>query len=112
MKTRHYVVSLCCVFVLASTHIQSTPLSQDMPIQYGFGNTSMIQNTILLPPETIPTENRVPNYVFLDPNTEAVIVKHEPLSFSKEAQSFKSHRLHYIAFWGLFFLMRGTQWGG
>lgn len=112
MKSLYKIIGLCCALLsITTTSIYATSLSQTTPLQYGLGDLAIIQNTTLLPPESTATENIFPNYVFVDPSTEAIIIQPHPHTFTKEAKTFKSHRLHYIAFWGLFFLMRGTQWG-
>lgn len=104
-----YIVSVC--FVVIPTPILANSLPQDAPIHYELGHASIIQHVTILPPEQTATDNVFPNYVFMDPATKMVVVQPQPHQFTKEATTFKSHRLHYIAFWGLFFLMRGTQWG-
>lgn len=94
--------------------ILANPMPQDLSTQYGLGQTSLLQHVILLPPKTGTASilTQQPDYLFIEPGTEVVVIKPQPHRFTKEANTFKSHRLHYIAFWAVFFLMRGTQWGG
>lgn len=84
-----------------------------------FGITNMQEIHELAPYRTV--ENKIifpknisqsPKYIFLDSDVTQVRITGKKLDFSKESNAFKSHSYHYIAFWGLFFLMRGTQWSG
>lgn len=98
---------------LINPNLLANPIAQEITTQYGLGTVSSIQNITLLPPKnsSSSTANVQPDYLFIDPGTQAVVIEPQPHRFTKEANTFKSHRLHYVAFWGIFFLMRGTQWG-
>lgn len=96
---------------LLIVNLFSKPIEKPLSTIHHLQQVSSIQHVTVLPIENTlaPTANALPHYLFLPTSTKHVVVESSPINFSKEAHSFKSHARHYIAFWGLFFLMRLTQ---
>lgn len=98
-------LSLCVINVSHAAELES---ELDRQIIQQLDSRHKYSNAIVLPADLDPQPGRV-RHIMLQPEIGQVIIKPAEINFRQEADSFASHRRHYLAYWSLFMAMLITD---